>query len=145
MCKIANELFPKGYVCSGHAAPLETLRQKAMKAKALQAKAPKTSGAFHTELMEPANKKLIEALNTTTINFPEVAVRHCLCLVFPLPSWLRQCLSLWFSGVQQRHRQGLHLSGRDPVGARPAVGECGWNTAHRAVLFCRPTAVFLSC
>ena len=22
------------------------------------------------------------------------AVRHCLCLVFPLPSWLRHCLSL---------------------------------------------------
>ena len=21
-------------------------------------------------------------------------VRHCLCLVFPLPSWLRQCLCL---------------------------------------------------
>ena len=25
-------------------------------------------------------------------------VRRCLCLVFPLPSWLRRCLSLRFSG-----------------------------------------------
>ena len=33
--------------------------------------------------------------------------RHCLCLVFPLPSWLRQCLSLWSSG-------DTRSSGSDP-------------------------------
>ena len=30
------------------------------------------------------------------------AVRHCICLVFPLPSWLRQCLSLRSSGMTRR-------------------------------------------
>ena len=45
------------------------------------------------------------------------AVRHCLCLVFPLPSRLRQCLSLRSSGGDGR---------RDPADTDPrAAGQSG--------------------
>merc|ERR1711972_365015 len=62
ICTIANELFPKGFSCAGGKEAVETLKVLADKAGALQAKVLKTGGAFHTSYMEPAKRKLEEAL-----------------------------------------------------------------------------------
>jgi len=57
-CGIANVLFPKGFSCSGTAKAINALKTKAEDAGAMQAKLLKTSGAFHTDLMKPAQAKL---------------------------------------------------------------------------------------
>ncbi|CAE7879702.1 MCAT [Symbiodinium sp. KB8] len=62
-CQVANELFPNGFSCAGTKSAIERLVELAPeKAGCLQAKLLKTSGAFHTRLMEPARAKLLEAL-----------------------------------------------------------------------------------
>eukprot|EP00413_Alexandrium_margalefii_P023592 CAMPEP_0204573636 /NCGR_PEP_ID=MMETSP0661-20131031/40137_1 /ASSEMBLY_ACC=CAM_ASM_000606 /TAXON_ID=109239 /ORGANISM="Alexandrium margalefi, Strain AMGDE01CS-322" /LENGTH=478 /DNA_ID=CAMNT_0051582091 /DNA_START=62 /DNA_END=1498 /DNA_ORIENTATION=- len=63
VCQIANVLFPKGFSCAGTQGAINKLKDAAEKAGAMQAKLLKTSGGFHTSLMEPAKKKLEEALN----------------------------------------------------------------------------------
>merc|ERR1719265_2864281 len=65
VCQIANVLFPKGFSCAGSKAAVEDLKTRAEKAGALQARMLKTSGAFHTSLMAPAQKKLEAALQET--------------------------------------------------------------------------------
>jgi len=62
VCQIANILFPKGFSCAGTTPAINKLKEAAEKAGAMQAKMLKTSGAFHTQLMEPAKAKLEEAL-----------------------------------------------------------------------------------
>merc|ERR1712232_966791 len=63
VCQIANILFPKGFSCSGSKEAIEKLKEAAEKAGAMQAKLLKTSGAFHTPLMKPAQVKLQEMLD----------------------------------------------------------------------------------
>lgn len=63
VCEIVNELFPKGYSCAGMEKPIMKLKELAEAKGALQAKVLKTSGAFHTPMMEPAQKKLAAALD----------------------------------------------------------------------------------
>eukprot|EP00931_Biecheleriopsis_adriatica_P051004 TRINITY_DN2954_c0_g1_i1.p1 TRINITY_DN2954_c0_g1~~TRINITY_DN2954_c0_g1_i1.p1 ORF type:complete len:548 (+),score=162.08 TRINITY_DN2954_c0_g1_i1:94-1737(+) len=63
VCQIANELFPKGFSCAGTEAAILTLKELAESGGALQAKVLKTSGGFHTSLMEPAKEKLGKALD----------------------------------------------------------------------------------
>lgn len=76
VCKVANHLFPKGYTCSGDKSAVELLKGFCEKEGALQARYLKTSGAFHTSLMEPAGVKLLKALRVrvTEMNFPRVDV-----------------------------------------------------------------------
>lgn len=76
VCKVANLLFPKGYVCSGDRSAVEALKSLCDSKGALQAKFLKTSGAFHTSLMEPAGLKLLKALRVrvTDMNFPKMDV-----------------------------------------------------------------------
>jgi len=62
VCQIANVLFPKGFSCSGTTPAITKLKDAAEKAGAMQAKLLKTSGAFHTSMMEPAKTKLEKAL-----------------------------------------------------------------------------------
>jgi len=62
VCSIANSLFPKGFSVGGTEAAIKHLEDSAMKNGAIQAKILKTSGAFHTSLMKPAQDKLVEAL-----------------------------------------------------------------------------------
>jgi len=62
VCQIANELFPKGFSVGGTRKAIEWLKTAAEKEGALQAKVLKTSGAFHTPLMQPAQDKLSAAL-----------------------------------------------------------------------------------
>jgi len=63
VCKISNELFPKGFSCGGTKKAIDLLKKAAEDAGALQAKMLKTSGAFHTELMQPAKETLAKALD----------------------------------------------------------------------------------
>jgi len=61
VCQIANYLFPKGFSIAGDNDAVKTLERKVLDAGALQAKLLKTSGAFHTPIMEPAREKLLVA------------------------------------------------------------------------------------
>eukprot|EP00435_Cladocopium_sp_Y103_P073482 s36_g43.t2 len=61
VCQIANELFPKGFSCAGTETAINKLKELADSNGALQAKVLKTSGGFHTALMEPAKAKLGQA------------------------------------------------------------------------------------
>jgi len=62
VCQIANHLFPNGFSVSGHSEALSALEEKANDAGALQAKILKTSGAFHTPLMQGAKDHLMSQL-----------------------------------------------------------------------------------
>lgn len=62
-CQIANSLFPKGYACGGSEVAIMALMELTKEAKALQSKVLKTSGAFHTPYMRPAQEKLAVALD----------------------------------------------------------------------------------
>mmetsp|Transcript_26040 Transcript_26040/g.74559 ORF Transcript_26040/g.74559 Transcript_26040/m.74559 type:complete len:451 (+) Transcript_26040:6-1358(+) len=63
ICQIANELFPSGFAVGGTKKAIEALKPLVEAAGALQAKILKTSGAFHTPLMQPAQDKLAAALD----------------------------------------------------------------------------------
>lgn len=63
VCQIANCLFPGGFSVGGTEEAVNTLKDLAEKAGALQAKVLKTAGAFHTPLMQPAQEKLNAALD----------------------------------------------------------------------------------
>merc|ERR1719436_1518459 len=53
VCQIANFLFPNGFFCAGTSEAVEKLMAKAQKTEGcLQAKLLKTTGAFHTRLMQ---------------------------------------------------------------------------------------------
>merc|ERR1739845_57869 len=58
VCQIANELFPKGFSCAGTEQAINHLKELTEQEGALQAKVLKTSGGFHTSLMEPAKDRL---------------------------------------------------------------------------------------
>ncbi|CAJ1341995.1 unnamed protein product [Effrenium voratum] len=62
VCQIANSLFSNGFACAGAKSAIERLEQSARDKGALQVKAIKTSGGFHTELMRPAQHTLDDAL-----------------------------------------------------------------------------------
>lgn len=61
-CQVANCLFPNGFSCAGTRPAMEMLLEKATAADALQAKMLRTSGAFHTPLMRPAQDQLVATL-----------------------------------------------------------------------------------
>lgn len=64
VCQVANFLFPNGFSCAGSKDAVERMLEKANKTPGvLQAKPLKTSGAFHTKLMAPAQAKLLIALH----------------------------------------------------------------------------------
>jgi [acyl-carrier-protein] S-malonyltransferase len=63
VCQIANELFPDGFACAGTAGAIEKLLALTQSSGALQSKILKTSGGFHTPLMESAKLKLSQALD----------------------------------------------------------------------------------
>merc|ERR1719182_656824 len=75
-CSVSNALFPNGYSCGGTEKAINILKDKAEKAGALQAKVLKTGGAFHTQLMQPAQTKLNEALDATVARMspPKVTI-----------------------------------------------------------------------
>merc|ERR1740121_76448 len=56
-------LFPQGCVCAGTWDAIHRLKEAAEKKGATQTRLLKTSGAFHTGLMEPARQELEDALS----------------------------------------------------------------------------------
>jgi len=64
-CQVANALFPNGFSLGGSEKAIMICKEKCEAAGALQAKVLKTGGAFHTDLMAPAQAKLNAALDTT--------------------------------------------------------------------------------
>jgi len=63
VCGVANFLFPNGFSCSGTKEAIARLHEKVSKnPQCLQAKILKTQGAFHSDLMLPAKKRLMAAL-----------------------------------------------------------------------------------
>lgn len=61
--KVANFLFPSGFTCAGTKTAVDELCKLAVAARALQARLVKVGGAFHTELMRPAQDELSRALD----------------------------------------------------------------------------------
>eukprot|EP00418_Pyrodinium_bahamense_P091221 CAMPEP_0179035640 /NCGR_PEP_ID=MMETSP0796-20121207/13213_1 /TAXON_ID=73915 /ORGANISM="Pyrodinium bahamense, Strain pbaha01" /LENGTH=559 /DNA_ID=CAMNT_0020731915 /DNA_START=69 /DNA_END=1748 /DNA_ORIENTATION=- len=80
VCQIANVLFPAGFTCAGNKAAVDKLCQLATKARALQARTIKTSGAFHTPLMKPAQEELSKAIDKFA---PKMKPPRC-CIYFNL-------------------------------------------------------------
>merc|ERR1712066_101644 len=69
VCAVANDLFPSGFSCAGTRSAIEQLQKKAQEDKGLlQCKLLKTSGAFHTSLMQGARQKLLDALKAELPN-----------------------------------------------------------------------------
>merc|ERR1712039_1058140 len=63
VCQIANVLFPAGFTCAGTKSTIDLLCQLATKARALQARAIKAGGAFHTPMMQSAQEDLNKAID----------------------------------------------------------------------------------
>lgn len=63
VCKVANVLFPKGFSTAGTERAMLELKALAEGKNALSVKVLKTSGGFHTSLMQPAQQKLARALD----------------------------------------------------------------------------------
>ena len=99
-----------------------------------------------TQLLDKAESPTCPAGRCLGASGAKVAVRQCLCRVFPLPSWLRHCLSLRPSGqlaggarVQQRPRERM---GEVPP-PLPSSGPCHRNPRNprNPVSLCHYVAV----
>jgi len=127
VCQIANYLFPKGFSISGNKETVEEFKTIAEGKKALQARLIKTSGAFHTKLMDPAKAALTEALsevrgrmqkprcklmqNVTGEEFPETSkpegVADSLAVqVTSSVKWEQTCTRLAAMGIKEAYELG---------------------------------------
>merc|ERR1711972_740245 len=77
-CQIANVLFPAGFTVAGNKTACDKLCELATKARALQARAIKAGGAFHTPLMKPAEDDLCKAIDKV---MPKMKPPRC-CIYF---------------------------------------------------------------
>ncbi|KAB5542296.1 hypothetical protein PHYPO_G00090000 [Pangasianodon hypophthalmus] len=74
VCSIANYLFPDGRVIAGHLEALDFLQKNSKQLHFARTRLLPVSGAFHTELMEPAVQPLSDVLRQLEVRRPEVAV-----------------------------------------------------------------------
>ena len=72
--EIANYLCPGNTVISGSLAAIERLEQLAMQKGGIRTVRLSVAGAFHTNLMKPADEKLSQALASVRISVPKVPV-----------------------------------------------------------------------
>jgi [acyl-carrier-protein] S-malonyltransferase len=72
--EIANFLCPGNTVVSGTAAAIERIEQVCQERGGIRALRLAVSGAFHTNLMKPADERLAEALAKVTISAPRIPV-----------------------------------------------------------------------
>ncbi len=72
--QIANYLCPGNIVVSGHVASCEKATELAEQFDAMRAIPLAVAGAFHTEIMEPAEQRLTEALAAVEISPPRIPV-----------------------------------------------------------------------
>ena len=70
---VANFIFPKGYVISGAAEAVELVGVRAQEDGAT-IKRVAVSGAFHSQLMEPAVEEIRSLLNALDISLPRIPV-----------------------------------------------------------------------
>lgn len=73
-CKIVNYLYPHCKVVAGHAEALRFLEANAKQYKLRRIKKLSVSGAFHTNLMQPAVEPFEKALRKITIEDPIISV-----------------------------------------------------------------------
>merc|ERR1712187_741047 len=107
VCKIANELFPKGFSCAGTEASILALKDLSEKAGALQAKVLKTPGGFHTELMASAKEKLGKELDAM------------------LPKMSPPCSTVYMNATAQPISAGHdEAHRRESFGAPPKTSKC---------------------
>jgi len=77
VCQVANCLFPKGFAAAGSEKAVLALKD-IVEPDALQVKLLKTSGAFHTSLMQPAASKLAAALDDIAPRMsPPICTIYC--------------------------------------------------------------------
>ncbi|XP_027007086.2 malonyl-CoA-acyl carrier protein transacylase, mitochondrial isoform X1 [Tachysurus fulvidraco] len=74
VCSIANYLFPDGRVIAGHLEALDFLQKTSKQLHFVRTKLLPVSGAFHTQLMEPAVQPLSKVLHQIQVRRPEIAV-----------------------------------------------------------------------
>jgi len=74
LIEVANLLCPGNIVVSGAKAPIEELEKLAPEAGAMKATRLPVAGAFHTDLMKPADAKLAEALGVVDLRPPRLPV-----------------------------------------------------------------------
>jgi len=72
--QIANLLCPGNIVISGTNAACERAAEMALGMGAMKAVPLAVAGAFHTSIMQPADKKLAEALSQVTLGRPKIPV-----------------------------------------------------------------------
>lgn len=72
--EIANYLCPGNTVISGSLAAIERVEQLAQQKGGIRTVRLSVAGAFHTNLMKPADEKLAEALTVATIKVPRMPV-----------------------------------------------------------------------
>eukprot|EP00444_Apocalathium_aciculiferum_P048876 CAMPEP_0183510458 /NCGR_PEP_ID=MMETSP0371-20130417/10333_1 /TAXON_ID=268820 /ORGANISM="Peridinium aciculiferum, Strain PAER-2" /LENGTH=507 /DNA_ID=CAMNT_0025707283 /DNA_START=65 /DNA_END=1588 /DNA_ORIENTATION=- len=120
VAKVANVLFPKGFSCAGTEKAVNLLRDMSEKKGALQAKLLKTSGGFHTSLMQPAQEKLKKALDEVLPNMkPPTCAVYMNVTGEPLPAGSdpktivellnKQLVSpvLWHNSVERMMKDGV--------------------------------------
>ncbi|XP_071958997.1 malonyl-CoA-acyl carrier protein transacylase, mitochondrial-like isoform X2 [Antedon mediterranea] len=74
VCSIANYMFPNARVIAGHAKALDFLQTNSKKFSLRSAKRIPVSGAFHTDLMKPAQEELAAALSEINFEIPVISV-----------------------------------------------------------------------
>ncbi|TSK13255.1 Malonyl-CoA-acyl carrier protein transacylase, mitochondrial [Bagarius yarrelli] len=74
VCSIANYLFPDGRVIAGHLEALDFLQKNSKQLYFGRTRLLPVSGAFHTQLMEPAVQPLTDVLRQINVRRPEVSV-----------------------------------------------------------------------
>lgn len=72
--KIANLLCPNNIVVSGELAACEEVERIAPEMGAMKTIRLSVAGAFHTEIMKPADQQLAEALNMVKLSAPKIPV-----------------------------------------------------------------------
>jgi [acyl-carrier-protein] S-malonyltransferase len=73
--QISNYLFPRGRVIAGDTAAVDHVRAACKQAgRRVITKPLSVSGAFHTEVMRPAERAVVKALQSVTINLPTIPV-----------------------------------------------------------------------
>ncbi|KAI4876054.1 hypothetical protein NFI96_030103 [Prochilodus magdalenae] len=74
VCSIANYLFPDGRVIAGHQEALDFLQKNSRQLHFARTRQLPVSGAFHTDLMEPAVEPFRDVLRQLEVRRPDIAV-----------------------------------------------------------------------
>ena len=108
--EVANVLCPGNIVVSGSTEACRRLGAAAIAAGAMKCVSLEVSGAFHTQLMQPAVEKLTAALATTTIRPPRIpVVSNVDAQPHSNPDEIRSLLARQVVGVVEWHSSVAYL------------------------------------